>query len=684
MGDSKLYTKVKASDIQAELNTFKKHQRSTTYLKTILKKIIVLMTIGDNEVGILADDVIAILLSLGKTDKEVKDLCYLYLTSTWKHRPKQTVRALSFMVSDYRSGSEREAGLTMKSMATIQLPEFLKQTTLILEDALTSKSPHIRKTAAYCVAQIYKTNNVIDSKANAELITLLNQLLVDPEIDVIAAALNALADITSKSNTLKLSIDQEHAQKLSQGLSRCPEWCQVSILNCMLYYVPQTHKSAEDMVDTVLPYLQSQNSSIVLNALKVVVYFCNYVDKVLDVFPSLPQSISVAVTNLMLKPPEIQFLAMRNVILLLLDKPALLELDISMFFCQYDDLLYIKDTKLEIIFLLANEDNMDIVLAELQEYAMGIDVQMVRKSIRAIGNLAVKIDATSEKCVSILADLLSNAIPYVVEEIAIIVRDILRKYPGTFDYIIGLLVNCADLIKDPESKASLIWILGEYSSSISDSTDLLCKYASNFADDPIETQLTLLTAIVKAHICQPYNKKLHELVESTLTTVIDGVDNPDVRQRGLFYWRLLSAQLPNAIDIIKPRLPPLDTDTDALGSKTREELELCIGCMSSIYLRPISQVFRHCKPPTLIKSPAFTIQDLKTPRQAIILSRHSSQNRSRSSTLSSTSFRSKLRRTSQRLSNLTIDENSDTFSNSSSRPNSGSLDFRGFAKKLGI
>jgi len=41
--------------------------------------------------------------------------------------------------------------------------------------------------------------------------------------------------------------------------------------------------------------------------------------------------------------------------------------DIRVFFCKYNDPIYVKVTKLELIYMLASEDNIDQVLAELKE-----------------------------------------------------------------------------------------------------------------------------------------------------------------------------------------------------------------------------------------------------------------------------------------------------------------------------
>ena len=54
-------------------------------------------------------------------------------------------------------------------------------------------------------------------------------------------------------------------------------------------------------------------------------------------------------------------------------------ISIQVFFCKYNDPLYVKMEKLEVMIKLATEDNVDQVLLEFKEYAQEIDVDFVRK-----------------------------------------------------------------------------------------------------------------------------------------------------------------------------------------------------------------------------------------------------------------------------------------------------------------
>ena len=46
------------------------------------------------------------------------------------------------------------------------------------------------------------------------------------------------------------------------------------------------------------------------------------------------------------------------------------------------------------------------VLSELKEYAQEVDVDFVRKSVRAVGRCAIKVEASADRCVTALLDLI--------------------------------------------------------------------------------------------------------------------------------------------------------------------------------------------------------------------------------------------------------------------------------------
>lgn len=225
------------------------------------------------------------------------------------------------------------------------------------------------------------------------------------------------------------------------------------------------------------------------------------------------------------------------------------------FFCKYNDPPYLKLTKLEIMVRIANDANVDQLLAELKEYAMEVDMDFVRRSIKAIGQVAIKIENACEKAVNVLLDLINTKVSYVVQEVIIVIKDVFRKYPG-YEGIIPQLCQCIDELDEPNARGSLIWIVGEYAEKINNAGDILSGFVDGFSEEftqvcpcwtilcnimlmPSQTQLQILTAVVKLFLKKP--DQAQGLVQKVLQTATSECDNPDTRDRAYVYWRLLSS-----------------------------------------------------------------------------------------------------------------------------------------------
>lgn len=138
--------------------------------------------------------------------------------------------------------------------------------------------------------------------------------------------------------------------------------------------------------------------------------------------------------------------------------------------------------KLEIMVRIANEKNCDQLLAELKEYALEVDMDFVRRAVKAIGQVAIKIENSSEKCVNALMDLISTKVNYVVQEAVVVIKDILRKYPG-YEGVIPTLCDHIDELDEPNARGSLIWIVGEYAEKINNADEIISGFVDGFMEE---------------------------------------------------------------------------------------------------------------------------------------------------------------------------------------------------------
>ena len=132
-------------------------------------------------------------------------------------------------------------------------------------------------------------------------------------------------------------------------------------------YIPQDTSEALLLAERIVPRLSHSNSSVVLTCTRVILYLMNYIADEKQI-SNLCRKLSPPLVTLLAKGPEIQYLALRNALLILQRRPEVLKNDIRVFFCKYNDPIYVKVTKLELIFMLATEKNISEVLTELREY----------------------------------------------------------------------------------------------------------------------------------------------------------------------------------------------------------------------------------------------------------------------------------------------------------------------------
>jgi AP-2 complex subunit beta-1 len=366
-------------------------------------------------------------------------------------------------------------------------------------------------------------------------------------------------------------------------------------------YVPQESGEALLLAERISPRLSHSNSAVVLTCIRVILYLMNYIADQKQI-TALCRKLSPPLVTLLAKGPEVQYLALRNALLILQRRPDILRNDIRVFFCKYNDPIYVKVTKLELIFMLANEKNIAVVLTELREYATEIDVHFVRKAVRAIGKLAIKIESAARQCINLLLELVATKVTYIAQEATVVIRNIFRRYPNQYESIIGTLCEHLDSLDEPEAKAAMVWVIGQYASRIENSDALLEDFLDSFAEEPVEVQLALLTATVKLFIQRP--TKGQELVPKVLKWATEETDNPDLRDRAYMYWRLLSTDIEAAKKVVMGEKPPVTAESEKLDRQTLEEMCLNIGTLATIYLKPVQTVFRNARPRRLQESPA--------------------------------------------------------------------------------
>jgi len=544
-----------------------------------VKKVIAAMTVG-KDVSSLFPDVVNCMQT---DDTELKKLVYLYLINYAKTQPELTILAVNTFVKDSQDPNPLIRALAVRTMGCIRVDRITEYLCDPLERCLKDPDPYVRKTAAVCVAKLYDINaELVEDRGFLE--ALLN-LVGDANPMVVANAVAALSEIYDgrgqEGAGRATFLDQGSLTKLLRALNECTEWGQVFILDAVAGYEARSGEEAETIIERIIPRLQHANPAVVLSAVKVILKNISLIQN-MAVAVSVAKKLAPPLVTLLSAEPEIQYVALRCINLVIQKVPEVLEHEVRVFFCKYNDPIYVKIEKLEIMVQLAREETVDQVLLELKEYATEVDVDFVRRSVRAIGRCAVGIESAAERCVNVLIELIETRVSYVVQEAVIVIKDIFRRYPNRYESIIPTLCENLDSLDEPEARASMVWIIGEYAERIDNADEILEQFLESFPEEPSMVQLQLMTAAVKLFLKKP-SERPQQLIQLVLTYSTQETDDPDLRDRAFIYWRLLSTDPEVAKNIVLAEKPVIEDRKNRLDPVLLGVLLEELGSLSSVF-----------------------------------------------------------------------------------------------------
>ncbi|KAI9221725.1 adaptin N terminal region-domain-containing protein [Blastocladiella britannica] len=566
-------------ELKAELNSEYRDRR-----KEAVKRVIANMTVGKDVSGLFAD----VLKCMQTDDLELKKLVYLYLMNYAKSQPELVILAVNSFVKDVDDVNPLIRALAVRTMGCLRAERIVDYLMEPLRKTLKDVDPYVRKTAAVCVAKMFdlKPQLTIDNG----FITMLQDLLSDPNPMVVANAVASLREIQENPRNKQnvFSVNAVVLQKLLAALNECTEWGQIFILESLAEYSPSDQAEATNIVERVVPRLSHANGSVVLAAVRVLLVY-------LDTLKGTPGSeeleaqvlkkMAPPLVSLLASGPELTYVALRNISVILQKRPSVLSSEIRLFFCKYNDPQYVKIEKLDIMMRLTTEANVDAVLSELKEYANEVDVPFVRKAIKAVGMCALKIDTAADRCVTLLLDLVNTKVEHVVQEAMVVLKDIFRRYPGRYNGIIATLCESVENVEDEDARAALLWIIGEHAQHVNNAGDILRLFVESFREEHTQVQLQLLTSSIKCFLVRPETQPIvHEVLRLATTS-----DNPDLRDRAFVYWRLLSSK--HDVKAIMAACPPIEYEaSEQLSVGLLNELVKHLGTLAAVWHKPVSTV----------------------------------------------------------------------------------------------
>lgn len=550
--------------------------------KDTIQRVIAAMTVGKDVSALFPD----VLKNIATHDLEQKKLVYLYLMNYAKTHPELVILATNTFMRDAEDPNPLIRALAIRTIGCIRVDKMVDYITIPLKRTLRDDNPYVRKTAVICVAKLFELNSNVCIEQG--FLKILLELVDDPNQMVVANTVAALLEVSKITQKDVLNIDTKVLSKLLSVLNECSEWGRISILSSLVEYNATQTSEVHEILEKISPQLQHENPAVVLTTIKVLI-------KQLNKLPEREKDnalnrLSSPLCSLLTSAPEIQYVALKNIRILLEKYPKILDKELRAFFIKYNDPLYLKLEKIEIMVRIANDSNCLLLLSEFREYAMEVEIDLANRAIEGIGQIAIKIESCAKKAVGVLYELFINRGEFVVEQLVVVVQNILRRYLKEFMSTIITIIadlNFDDLNKS-EALSSYIWILGEYPKEIPHLEDKLSIIVDSFEDFEPIVQATALNSLVKISLTK-HTTKTMSLLQLILDKATNNVENADVRDKAFLYWRLLSTDN-KALqqDILLTKLPVLESTIETFPPGLLEELLDSLGNLSFVFYRPAS------------------------------------------------------------------------------------------------
>jgi len=455
---SKDSKKIYFSDIIERLNSMKVEKQ-----KEGVKLLTQEMTYGKDVSKLLPH----VIKCMATNDLELKKLVYLYIINYSRIRPMEAILAVNYFKKDSSdiNSNPLTRALAVRTMGCLGVDQVMQFLCDPLRDALKDKDPYVRKTAVMCVAKMFDINQQLVEEQYCFIEVLQKNLEDEGNAMVLGNTVAALMEISNSKGQDVLKINYKRCRHLLTALHDNNEWIQIYLLEGISRYQPTKNEETNEIIERVMPFISHLNSGVVLAAIKILIKMLDLTDDI-ETLRTVCKKMTPSLVSLLNGEQEIQFVALKNINILIQKRPIIFEKDISRFFCSFTEPIYNKMEKLEIIYKLVSMNNIDTVLNELKDYSTEVDVQFVRRSVRLIGQCAIKLEKAAQRCVELLVDLVKTQISFVIQEAIIALRDIFRRYPNNYEGAMAMVMENLSTLNDTEAKAALIWIIGEYSDRI--------------------------------------------------------------------------------------------------------------------------------------------------------------------------------------------------------------------------
>ncbi|KAK0643302.1 adaptin N terminal region-domain-containing protein [Cercophora newfieldiana] len=535
---------------------------------------------------------------------EIKKLVYIYLIHHAEQEPDLALLSINTIQKSLSDTNPQVRALALRTMSGIRVPVISQIVSLAIRKGAGDMSSYVRRAAALAIPKCYR----LDPSQLPQLLEYLATLLADKQYYVAGAAVTAFLEVCPE----RIDMIHKHYRNLIKMIVDMDEWSQLSTLRLLTVYArkcfPRRTKTVkrkdkavdlqdfygdgvdqrsdveevvaldqdlELLLNSIKPLLQSRNAAVV-----VAVTRCYSAIGT----PAYVQMAIGPLIALLRGGQDIQQIALFNIVSICLDRPVDFVRYATHFLVRATDTQPVWELKLEILTLIfphAPPHVKSLILTELEHFSRGSDKGLVREAVRAIGRCAQTDSATSPRCLRLLLSQITSLDGTLAAESLTVIRHLIQQDPTAHVATVVRLAKNLDSATDPQARATIIWLVGEFSGLNGEDNiapDVLRILLKDFASEPeiAKRQIVLLGAKVYLHYL---NRQIEAAQggpdgEAAPPTLLDDDDHPiaklwkyilqlvrydvsyDLRDRARLYKALLDVPQLATLMLLAPKPAP--------------------------------------------------------------------------------------------------------------------------------
>lgn len=509
-----------------------------------IKCVIALMSTGEPSVEYFAE----IVKNVTSSNAKIRNLVLIYLTRYAEVEPDKSLLAINSIQRLLDDKNPVTRANAIRALLGIRIPSLSQILLLCIKKTVNDRSPLVRSATAIAISKVIE----IDESVTKLLVEHLTKLLADPNVQVVGTVIKCYVKCWEHlPSSKRWNPIHGHFRRFCKLIPELDEWSQAVVIDlltdyCRLFirkpklklndggvielpgefneyngleYEIEFDKDTQLFIENIKPLVYSDSEFVILSVVRSVLALST---------PSTLEEFGVdnVLCSMISGDSQIKLLALQIILLIVIRGSSVFQRHYKKFYIFPSDSTDVARLKLSILSKLVNETNIKYIIDELKYNALNSDPYVARESLKAIGKCSHVSSEWNDRTLKWCLRNVRNTTGIVLDELLTVIRyliQIRQQIDGSGNEIAQIVYNLSVLLEDnslglePNAKASIIWIIGEFSKQLNNqiAPDVLRNLLKTLPNEPEEVRYQTLILASKL-----YSIELDEQDEQSLDSII--------------------------------------------------------------------------------------------------------------------------------------------------------------------